>query len=48
LGDYSKLISDPKNGDLLLYEKDSNVLKKYHKIILDPITIYLLPEAQVL
>jgi hypothetical protein len=46
LGDYSKLAPDPKNGDLLLYEKDSNVLKKYHKFIIDPITIYLLPEAQ--
>jgi hypothetical protein len=46
LGDYSKLAPDPKNGDLLLYEKDSNVLKKYHKFIFDPITIYLLPEAQ--
>jgi hypothetical protein len=46
LGDYSALAPDAKNGDLLLYEKDPNVLKKYNKFILDPITIYLLPGAQ--
>jgi hypothetical protein len=46
LGDYSGLVSDAKNGDLLLYEKDMNVLKKYNKFIFDPVTIYLLPEAQ--
>jgi hypothetical protein len=46
LGDYSSLVPDPKNGDLLLYEKDANVLKKYNKFIFDPVTIYLLPDAQ--
>jgi len=46
LGDYSGLVPDPKNGDLLLYEKDANVLKKYNKFIFDPVTIYLLPDAQ--
>jgi Protein of unknown function (DUF3313) len=46
LGDYSGLVQDAKNSDLLLYEKDSTVLKKYNKFIFDPITIYLLPEAQ--
>jgi len=47
LGDYSNLAPDPKNGDLLLYEKgDRSALKRYNKFILDPITIYLLPEAQ--
>ena len=46
LGDYSALVPDPKNGDLLLYEKDVNVLKKYNKFIFDPVTIYLLPEAR--
>src|SRR6202167_32774 len=46
LGDYSMLVPDAKNGDLLLYEKDPNILKKYSKFIFDPITIYLLPEAQ--
>ncbi len=46
LGDYSSLVPDAKNGDLLLYEKDTTVLKKYNKFIFDPITIYLLPEAQ--
>jgi hypothetical protein len=46
LGDYSKLVPDAKNGDLLLYEKDASALKKYNKFIFDPITIYLLPEAR--
>jgi hypothetical protein len=46
LGDYSALVPDPKNGDLLLYEKDVNVLRKYNKFIFDPVTIYLLPEAR--
>jgi Protein of unknown function (DUF3313) len=46
LGDYSGLTPDPKNGDLLLYEKDRDAMKKYNKFIFDPITIYLLPEAR--
>jgi hypothetical protein len=46
LGDYSALVPDAKNGDLLVYEKDANALKKYNKFIFDPITIYLLPEAR--
>ncbi len=47
LGDYSSLSPDPQNGDLLLYEKgDRSALKRYNKFILDPITIYLIPEAQ--
>jgi hypothetical protein len=46
LGDYSGLAPDPKNGDLLLYEKDRDALRKYNKFIFDPVTIYLLPEAR--
>jgi len=46
LGDYSGLTPDPKNGDLLLYEKDRPALSKYNKFIFDPVTIYLLPAAQ--
>jgi len=46
LGDYSSLVPDAKNGDLLLYEKDMYVLRKYNKFIFDPVTIYLLPEAR--
>ncbi len=46
LGDYSGLAPDPKNGDLLIYEKDRDTLKKYNKFVFDPITIYLLPEAR--
>jgi hypothetical protein len=45
LGDYSGLYPDPKNGDLLIYEKSKDVLKDYHKFTIDPVTIYLLPEA---
>jgi hypothetical protein len=48
LGDYySKLQPDPKDSDLLIYRKgDEVVLKNYTKFILDPVTVYLLPEAQ--
>lgn len=46
LGDYSGLSPDPKNGDLLIYEKNRETLKTYRKFILDPIIVYLLPEAQ--
>jgi hypothetical protein len=46
LGDYSGLVPDAKNGDLLLYEKNASVLGKYNKFIFDPVTIYLLPEAR--
>jgi hypothetical protein len=46
LGDYSGLYPDSKNGDLLIYEKNKDVLKNYRKFIIDPVTVYLLPEAQ--
>jgi hypothetical protein len=46
LDDYSKLQPDPKNPDLLIYRKNEDVLKNSSKFILDPITVYLLPEAQ--
>jgi hypothetical protein len=46
LGDYSGLVPDAKNGDLLIYEKDASVLGRYNKFIFDPITVYLLPEAR--
>jgi hypothetical protein len=47
LGDcYSKLQPDPKNADLLIYWKNEDVLKNSSKFILDPVTVYLLPEAQ--
>jgi hypothetical protein len=36
LGDYSGLVPDAKNGDLLLYEKDPNVLKKYKQVHFRP------------
>ncbi len=47
LGDYySKLGPDSVNSDLLSYWKDKDVLKDSSKFILDPVIIYLLPEAQ--
>jgi len=46
LGDYSGLYPDPKNGDLLIYQKSKDTLKNYRKFIIDPVTVYLLPEAQ--
>jgi hypothetical protein len=47
LGDYySKLQVDPKNSDLLIYWKTPDILKNTHKFILDPVIVYLLPEAQ--
>jgi len=47
LGDYySKLQPDPDNADLLTYWKTKDVLKNSNKFILDPVTMYLLPEAQ--
>src|SRR5580700_5970701 len=46
LGDYSGLVPDAKNGDLLIYEKNASVLGKYNKFIFDPVTISLLPDAR--
>lgn len=45
LGDYSNLSPDPNNADLLLYEKSKDALKDYSKFLIDPVTLYLLPEA---
>ena len=46
LGDYSKLVPVPDNGDLLFYEKEPGILKNYRKFIFDPVNIYLLPESR--
>jgi hypothetical protein len=46
LSDYSKLEPDPKNPNLLVYWKDKGVLKNSHKFMLEPVTVYLLPQAQ--
>ncbi len=46
LGDYSGLNPDPKNGDLLIYEKSKDTLKNYRKFIIDPVTVYLLPGTE--
>ena len=47
LGDtYSKLQPDPKNADLLVYWSNPDALNNTSKFILDPVIVYLLPEAQ--
>lgn len=47
LGDYySKLQPDPENTNLLIYWRNKDLLKNSSKFILDPVTVYLLPEAQ--
>lgn len=46
LSDYSKLEPDPKNDDLLVHWDNADALKNSSKFILDPVVIYLLPEAQ--
>jgi hypothetical protein len=46
LSDYSGLYPDPKNGDLLIYEKSKDALKNYRKFTIDPVTVYLLPAAE--
>jgi Protein of unknown function (DUF3313) len=46
LTDYARLQPDPKNSDLLIYWKNKDVLKTTTKFIVDPVMIYLLPEAE--
>lgn len=46
MGDYSGLVPDARNGDLLLYVRAGSDLRKYNKVIFEPVTIYLLPQAQ--
>ena len=47
LGDsYSKLQPDPGDGDWLTYLKTRDVLKNSDTFLLDPVKVYLVPEAQ--
>jgi Protein of unknown function (DUF3313) len=46
LTDYSRLQPDPNNPDLLIYWKNKDAFKHSGKFIIDPIIVYLLPEAQ--
>lgn len=47
LGDaYSKLQPDRGNSDWLIYFKSPDVLKKSNTFMLDPVKIFLVPEAQ--
>ena len=47
LGDsYSKLLPDPGDRDWLIYFKTTDVLKESDSFILEPVKVYLVPEAQ--
>jgi hypothetical protein len=47
LGDnYAKLQPDPGNADLLMYLANPDVLKKADTFVLDPVKVFLVPEAQ--
>ena len=47
LGDsYSKLQPDPGDGDWLTYFKTKDVLKNSDTFLLEPVKVYLVPEAQ--
>ena len=47
LGDsYSKLQPDPGNGDWLTYFKAADVLKNSDTFLLEPVKVYLVPEAE--
>jgi hypothetical protein len=45
LTDYTRLQPDSKNPDLLIYWKNKDILKTATKFIVDPVVIYLLPQA---
>src|ERR1035437_4155812 len=44
--DYSKLQPDPGNSDWLSYFKNPDVLKKSGTFMLDPVKVFLVPEAK--
>jgi hypothetical protein len=44
--DYSKLQPDPGNSDWLTYFKNPDVLKNSNTFVLDPVKVFLVPEAQ--
>ena len=46
LHDYSNLKSDPEDDSLLWWEKENIDWKRYKKLMIDPVVIYLHPEAQ--
>jgi hypothetical protein len=47
LGDaYAKLEPDPGNSDWLIYFRDPNVLRTSNTFLLEPVQIFLVPEAQ--
>jgi hypothetical protein len=47
LGDsYARLQPDPANGDWLTYFKSNDVLKNADTFLVEPVKVYLLPEAQ--
>jgi hypothetical protein len=46
LPSYGRLQPDPKNPDLLIYMRNPNDLKTSTKFIIEPVVVYLLPEAE--
>jgi hypothetical protein len=46
LSNYAELQPDPKNPDLLIYWKNKDAFKTSTKLMIDPVVVYLLPEAQ--
>ena len=44
--DYSKLQPDPGNGDWLTYFKTADVLKESDTFVLEPVKVFLIPEAE--
>ena len=46
LHDYSNLQADPEDESLLWWEKENVDWKNYKKLMIDPVVIYLHPEAK--
>jgi hypothetical protein len=46
LASYGRLQPDPRNPDLLIYMRNPNDLKTSTKFIIEPVVVYLLPEAE--
>jgi hypothetical protein len=46
LSDYARLQPDTDNSDLLIYWKNKDIFKNSTKFIIDPVVVYLLPEAE--
>jgi hypothetical protein len=43
---YGRLRVDPRNPDWLVYFKDRHVLRSSHTFLMEPVKVYLIPEAR--